>query len=305
MLSGGEPLVRSDFWDILKYSHSRGVKVAVSSNGLLITRDVAKRLKEERVDYVGVSLDGARASTHDTIRGQIGGFDSSVRALKNCIESGIKCGIRLTATRDNFKEIPELLALTRSLDAPRFCLYWLVPSGRGRNLYQRKRLDKDEIAWVLNELYNSTWSLSPEQIEILTVDAPQDGVYILNRLKKEALGIYDKARKILELVGDTCSAGNRVLNVDPQGNIYPCQFAQLASLKVGNLKEMSLGKIWNDPQNRVLSDFRRKVDKLEGKCGRCIHKKICTGGCRIRAYFESRNLWAEDPSCISYEGQQT
>ncbi len=305
MLSGGEPLVRSDFWDILKYSRSRGVKVAVSSNGLLITRDVAQRLKEEQVDYVGVSLDGARASTHDTIRGQSGSFDSSVRALKNCIESGIKCGIRLTATRDNFKEIPELLALTRRLDVPRFCLYWLVPSGRGRNLYQKKRLDKDEIAWVLNELYESTWSLSPEQIEILTVDAPQDGVYILNRLKKEAPNIYDKAHEILELVGDTCSAGDRVLNIDPQGNIYPCQFAQLASLKVGNLKEISLGKIWNDPQNPVLSDLRRKVDKLKGKCGRCINKKTCTGGCRIRAYFESNDLWAEDPCCISYEGEPT
>jgi radical SAM protein with 4Fe4S-binding SPASM domain len=303
MLSGGEPLVRPDFWDILKYSRSRQLKVAVSTNGILITRDVAQRLKEEQVEYVGISLDGARASTHDTIRGQTGSFDGSIKALKNCVESGVRCGIRLTATRDNFKELPELLALARSLDVPRFCLYWLVPSGRGRNLYQKKRLDKDEIVWVLNELYQSAWSLNPEQIEILTVDAPQDGVYILNQLKKDAPSRYDKAREILELVGDTCSAGDRVINVDPQGNIYPCQFAQLESLKVGNLTETSLGKIWKDPRNRVLSDLRTKVDKLKGKCGRCINKKTCSGGCRIRAYFESHDLWAEDPCCVSYKGE--
>ncbi len=305
MLSGGEPLIRPDFWEIVKYARSRGLRVAVSSNGTLITRDVAQRLREEQVDYVGISLDGAQASTHDTVRGQKGSFDSSTRALMNCLESGIKCGIRFTATRDNFKETPELLTFARRLGVPRFCLYWLVPSGRGRSLHQKRRLSNEEVAWVLNQLYESALSLDPEEIEILTVDAPQDGVYLLGRLKEQAPGRYEKACEILEFVGDTCSAGDRILNVDPQGNIYPCQFAQLEKLKIGNLIEGSLEKIWNDPKNSVLSDLRSKVDKLKGKCGRCVHKRICTGGCRIRAYFEFGDFWAEDPCCISYEAGTT
>jgi len=305
MFSGGEPLVRPDFWDILTYARSRGLRVAVSSNGILITKDVAQRLKDNQVGYVGISLDGARASTHDTVRGLKGSFEGSIKGLKNCVESGVKCGVRITAIKDNFKEIPELLDLTQSLGVPRFCLYWLVPSGRGRSLYQKRRLDKDEIAWVLDKLYESARDSDPEKIEILSVDAPQDGVYVLDRLKKESPSRHDKAREILEYVGDTCSAGDRVLNIDPEGNIYPCQFAQLESLKVGNLKEGPLAKIWNDPANRVLTDMRSKVGKLRGKCGKCVHRKICTGGCRIRAYFESGDLWAEDPVCISYEAETT
>lgn len=305
MFSGGEPLVRPDFWDILTYARSRGLRVAVSSNGILITMDVAQRLKDNQVGYVGISLDGARASTHDTVRGLKGSFEGSIKGLKDCVESGVKCGVRITAIKDNFKEIPELLDLTQSLGVPRFCLYWLVPSGRGRSLYQKRRLDKDEIAWVLDKLYESARDSDPEKIEILSIDAPQDGVYVLDRLKKESPSRHDKAREILEYVGDTCSAGDRILNIDPEGNIYPCQFAQLESLKVGNLKEGPLAKIWNDPANRVLADMRSKVRKLKGKCGKCVHRKICSGGCRIRAYFESGDLWAEDPVCISYEAETT
>ena len=305
MLSGGEPLVRPDFWGILEYARSRDLRVAVSSNGLLVTKDVAKRLKENQVGYVGISLDGARASTHDMVRGLRGSFEGSIKGLKNCVGLGIKCGVRITATKDNFKEVPELLDLTQSLGVPRFCLYWLVPSGRGRSLYQKRRLDKDEVAWVLGKLYDSARSSDPEKIETLTVDAPQDGVYVLDRLKKESPSRYDKAREILEYVGDTCSAGDRVLNIDPEGNIYPCQFAQLENLKVGSLREGYLATIWNDPSNKVLADLRSKVDKLKGKCGKCVHRRICTGGCRIRAYFESGDLWSEDPMCISYEAETT
>jgi len=305
MLSGGEPLVRPDFWDILEHARSKDLRVAVSSNGILITKSVALRLKEEQVDYVGISLDGANSSTHDNLRGQKGSFESSIRALKNCAESGIKCGVRLTATKDNFKEIPELLSLTKSLGIPRFCLYWLVPSGRGKNLYQNRRLDKDDIAWVLDRLYQSAMTFDPETIEILSVDAPQDGIYILNRLRKELPGRYEKAHEILELVGDSCSAGDRILNIDPQGNIYPCQFAQLQELRVGNLKDRPIDELWNDPANPVLFDLRSKVDRLKGKCGKCVHKRICSGGCRIRAYFESGDLWAEDPHCISFEEESS
>ncbi|MEM3017429.1 MAG: radical SAM protein [Candidatus Bathyarchaeia archaeon] len=303
MFSGGEPLLRPDFWKILEHATSRGVRVAVSSNGILVTRDVAERLKDSQVGYVGISLDGARASTHDAARGLKGSFDEAIRGLRNCVDLGVKCGVRFTATKDNFREVPELLDLTQRLGIPRFCLYWLVPSGRGRDLYRKRRLGKDEISWVLSRLYESAQNSDPEKIEILTVDAPQDGAYILDRLEEESPSRHDRAEEILECIGDTCSAGDRILNIDPEGNIYPCQFAQLESLKVGNLREGSLTEIWNDPAKSVLSSMRSKVNRLKGKCGKCVHRKICTGGCRVRAYFESGDLWAEDPMCISYRAE--
>jgi radical SAM protein with 4Fe4S-binding SPASM domain len=139
--------------------------------------------------------------------------------------------------------------------------------------------------------------LDPEKVEILTVDAPQDGIYILKKLEEENSPEYGNALRLLEFVGDSCSAGDRIANVDPSGNVYVCQFAQLAELKVGNIRQQKFSEIWKDEVNPILSTFRNKVRKLKGKCGKCAHKQLCGGGCRIRAYFQYGDLWAEDPLC--------
>lgn len=298
MFSGGEPLVRRDFWELAAYARSKGLKTALSSNGTLITRKVAERIKEAGIEYVGVSLDSANEKTHDAIRGQPGSFIRSVRALKNCVEIGLKCGIRVTATKDNYREIPDLIDLSIQLNVPRFCLYWLVPSGRGRKLFNEKKLEKGEVMRLLDALYTRAKKLGPEKIEILTVDAPQDGIYVLNKLSEENSPEYENALRLLKFTGDSCSAGNRIANVDPSGNVYVCQFAQLPELRVGNVRKQRFSEIWNDDANPALSAFRNKVKNLRGKCGKCTHRQLCGGGCRIRAYFQHGDLWAEDPLCF-------
>lgn len=297
MFSGGEPLVRKDFWKLAVYARSQRLKLALSTNGTLITKRIAKKIKDAEIEYVGISLDGANQETHDAIRGQPGSFNRSVRALRNCAEVGLKCGARITATRDNYREIPDLLNLVIQLNVPRFCLYWLVPSGRGKGLFADKDLKTYEVTWILDMLYMKAKELDPEKAEILTVDAPQDGIYILKQLEEENSPEYNDALKLLEFTGDSCSAGDRIANVDPSGNVYVCQFAQLAELKVGNIRQQKFSEIWKDDVNPILSSFRNKVKNLKGKCGKCVYKQFCGGGCRIRAYFQYGDLWAEDPLC--------
>jgi len=297
MFSGGEPLVRNDIWKLLGYARSKGLKTALSSNGVLITKDIAKKIKDLGVEYVGISLDGASEKIHDAIRNQPGSFRKSVQALKNCVEIGLKCGIRMTVTKDNYHEVSSLLDLAIELRVPRFCVYWLVPSGRGRRLYASQQLNSDEVAKILDLLYMKAKEFNPNHLEILTVDAPQDGLYILNKMRDEDSPEYENALKLLEYTGDSCSAGERVANVDPAGNVYPCQFAQLEELKIGNVKQRKFSAIWNDSKNPVLSAFRNKVAHLKGKCGLCAYKELCNGGCRIRAYVEYGDIWAEDPLC--------
>jgi radical SAM protein with 4Fe4S-binding SPASM domain len=296
LFSGGEPLMRKDFWELAAYATEKGLKTALSTNGTLITKEVAAKIKAAGIEYAGVSLDGANEKTHDAMRNQPGCFKKALQALKNCAEIELKAGIRVTVTRTNYREIGRLLDLSLELNVPRFCVYWLVPSGRGREIYDIQ-LEPEETARILDLLYQRARDLDPDKMEILTVDAPHDGILLLNKLKEDDSPEYDNALKLLQYTGDSCSAGDRVANVDPTGNVYPCQFAQLDEFKIGNIRERKFSGLWNDPDNPVLLRFREKTKYLKGKCGYCEYKDLCGGGCRIRAYAQYGDIWAEDPLC--------
>ena len=257
LFTGGEPLVRKDFFELAEHTTAKGLKTALSTNGTLITKEVAARIKDAGIEYAGVSLDGAKAETHDGIRNQPGSFNKAVQALKNCADVGLKAGVRITVTRDNYREIADLLDLSCELEVPRFCVYWLVPSGRGKEIYE-KQLEPHEVSEIFDLLYERARDMNPDDMEILTVDAPQDGIYLLNKMKADASPEYDNALKLLQYVGDSCSAGDRVANVDPVGNVYPCQFAQLEEFKIGNIRERKFSELWNDSENPVLAAFREK-----------------------------------------------
>ncbi len=296
MFSGGEPLVHVDFWEYAAFARDRGLKTALSTNGTLITPDVANRLRDLGIEYVGISLDGADAGTHDAIRQQPGSYHRAVQGLRNCIMAGLSTGVRITVTRDNCGEVVRLLDQTREMGVPRFCVYWLVPSGRGGDVYDRQ-ITPAETVRILDALLKKASELHGEGMEILTVDAPQDGIYLLHQMKEMSHPEYNQCLNLLRCRGDSCSAGDRVANVDPYGDVYPCQFMQREELRIGSLRTRKFSDLWNDPENPILIALRHKVNRLKGACGSCIHKELCGGGCRIRAYAQSGDLWAEDPLC--------
>jgi len=296
LFTGGEPLMRDDLWELARSARDQGLKTALSTNGTLITGEIAARIKDAGIEYVGVSLDGAEEKTHDAIRDQPGSFARAVRGLKACTDAGIPAGVRVTVTRDNYREISGLVDLTRSLKIPRFCLYWLVPSGRGRALSE-KQIGPAEAYQAFGMLCGKAAEPGGADMEFLTVDAPQDGVYLLDRMRASGHPAYEHALALLRMRGDSCSAGDRVANVDPAGNVYPCQFMQREEFRIGSVRERKFSELWNDPKNTLLAAFRNKANLLKGKCGSCKDREICGGGCRIRAYEESGDLWAEDPLC--------
>lgn len=303
LLSGGEPLLRPDLLEIAARARDRGVATALSTNGTLLDVAVARRLIGAGVAYAGVSLDGATASTHDQIRGVAGAFDRAVTGIQACTDAGLRCGVRVTVTRANVDELEPLLDLAMELGVDRFCLYWLVPSGRGATHHADRQVAPAEVGAVLNRLYASADAIGAGRMEVLTVDAPSDAVALLDRMAAAEAPSLDEARRLLVLQGGACSAGRRVANIDPAGNVYPCQFAQEDEFCIGSVRTTPFEALWSDPENAVLAAFREKEGRIGGACGTCADREICGGGCRIRAYRASGDIYGPDPFCTAGRGE--
>jgi radical SAM protein with 4Fe4S-binding SPASM domain len=298
LFSGGEPLLRNDIWELARHAHEQGIKMALSTNGTLIDAETARKIRESGIEYAGISLDGAQAATHDRFRNLRGAFDRSVAAFAHCRKEGIRCGVRITLTRDNFSELEDLIELSRSLGASRFCLYWLVPSGRGKENYGSLQLGRKEVTGALNLLQRKARETEPSAMEFLTVDAPQDSIYLLDSMEQENSSDLPEAKKLIRSLKGGCSAGNRVANIDPRGNVYPCQFARSPQFLVGNIRQKPFSALWADDRQPVLARFRQDPRNLTGTCGQCGHRDLCAGGCRVRAYETSGDFSAEDPFCF-------
>jgi len=297
LFSGGEPLLRGDIWELARHARSRGLKMALSTNGTLITREAAREIKACGIEYAGISLDGAKAETHDRFRNSPGAFERAIGAFAACREAGLRCGVRVTLTKENCRELGELVDLALSLGASRFCLYWLVPAGRGSESYARLQLDRDDVVEALGLLYRRAKETDPAAMEFLTVDAPQDCIHLLASMETDGSEDLADARGLLASLQGGCSAGTRVADIDAQGNVYPCQFARSPEFCAGNVRDRPFGRIWTDPENPVLARFRDKQARFGGRCGTCTYRDLCGGGCRVRAHAAGGDFLAEDPFC--------
>jgi MoaA/NifB/PqqE/SkfB family radical SAM enzyme len=251
LFTGGEPLMREDLFDLARHAEDRGLKMALSTNGTLIRPEVARRIKESGIEYAGISLDGAWADTHDRFRNSPGAFDQTIQAFAVCKEAGLRCGVRVTLTRKNCHELGDLVDLALALGASRFCLYWLVPTGRGSDSYARLQLDRAGAVEALDVLYRKAKETDPAKMEFLTVDAPQDAIHLLASMEKDGSEDLADARGLRESLKGGCSAGTRVANIDTRGNVYPCQFARAGEFLVGNLRDRPFSAIWADSEPRA------------------------------------------------------
>lgn len=292
LFSGGEPFLRHDFDELLIYARSIGLRVGISTNGTLIDKERAQFLADNGVSYVGVSLDAATNTTHDKFRGVTGAFERALTGLRYCREVGLKTGIRITVTKENYQDVPELFKIVKGLEVPRFCLYYLVPTGRGKDLVESD-LDHDERLEVFNFLFEKALEEGTQpDIEILTTDAPFDGVLLIERLKKTGASVED-LQKLMTISGG-CSAGERIANIGPSGEVHPCQFWTHESL--GNVTRKPFSEIWNNSEDSLLGKLRNKEVHLEEKCGECGYNSMCKG-CRLRALNATGNIWGADPVC--------
>ena len=300
LFSGGEPLLRPDFFELAARAAELGIRPTISTNGTRIDEATAARLKEIGVGYVGVSLDG-NEETHDRFRGKKGAYAMALRGIRACVATGQKVGLRFTITKDNFRDIGSVFDLMERENVERACFYHLVYSGRGSAMVDRD-LSREESRAVMDLIVDRTLDFRKRGLEkeILTVDNHADAVYLYLRAKREN---PERAEKILELLKR--NGGNRsgmaFGNVDSVGNVPPDQFTQYITL--GNVRERSFGEIWTDLSNPVIAGLKDRRPLLKGRCCRCPWLDVCNGNFRTRAEAVSGDFWAEDPACYLTDGE--
>ena len=290
--SGGEPLMRKDLLELVEYAHETGMYLALATNGTLITKEVAKNLKEAGIEYVEISLDGKDASTHDRFRGVPGMFDRSVEGIKNCVAEGLYTCVATTPTKHNLQDIPQIYELARDLKAARLVLFNFIPTGRGAGMAEGD-ISPDEREALLKQMFEKNYDGTTEVLST----APQYARVALG-LEGISVGHFLTYKKVdslmltlLEFIGG-CGAGRHYCCIRPNGDIEPCVFMRL---KIGNVRESKLLDVWHN--SPVLEQLRDR-SKLQGHCAVCDHKYIC-GGCRARALAYFGDLNAPDPGCIN------
>lgn len=290
LLSGGEPLMRSDLFEIIEYIKNSGIKVSLSTNGSLINSNVAKKLKALNISYAGISIDGIE-ETNDLFRGVEGAYKKSLDGIKSCQENGIKVGLRFTLNKQNYKQIDSILNLMKKMEIKRICFYHLIPSGRGKN-ETKLMLSHKEAREVLDLLYERAKE-NLNDFEILTVANHCDAPYLYMKISDEFKKYKNKVYEELKNNGGNRSAIG-IVNIDWKGDVYPDQFSKF--LKLGNVTQNDLEDIWKKP-DEILMKFRNKEKFIKGDCKICKWFEICGANLRARAYYLTEDMWEKDPYC--------
>ena len=298
LFSGGEPLMREDLPELVKFAVDRGMRAVISTNGTLLTKKTAEILKKTGISYAGVSLDGMQKS-HDRFRGVEGAFDMTLKGIRTCRDEGIKVGIRFTINRKNSSDIPALFELIEKENIPRACFYHLVYSGRGSLLIDED-LSHGETRKVVDLIMDRTRDLFErgKPKELLTVDNHADGPYVYMRLSREDPARAAEALSLL-MVNEGNSSGNGIGCVSWDGEVYADQFWR--GISFGNVRKHPFSEIWTDTSNELIVRLKDKKKYVTGRCSTCRWLDICGGNFRARAEAVTGDIWASDPACYLTE----
>lgn len=294
LFSGGEPLIRPDFFELAAYAAEKGIRPTLSTNGTLITREVAQKIKDIGVGYVGISLDGLR-EVNDEFRGKEGAFQKAMEGIQNCVAVDQRVGLRFTINSHNLKELDNIFDFIEEENINRVCFYHLVYSGRGNKMIAQD-VTPEESRQAMETIVRRTIDFDNRGLEkeILTVDNHCDGVYLYLRTLKED---PEKAAAIKRLI--SMNGGNRsgiaFSEVDPMGYVHPDQFTQ--HITFGNVRERKFGDIWTDLSNPIMAGMKDRKPLLKGRCSKCQYLDICNGNFRTRAEAVTGDFWESDPAC--------
>ena len=293
--SGGEPLIHPDFPVIAREAASRGMYISVATNGTMITRDFAEKLKEIGVKYVEISLDSVNPRRHDNFRGVSGAWEKAVRGIRSCVEAGLVTGVAMTVTKMNYHEVEDMVDFCEELGVNRVVFFNFIPVGRGVDITSWD-LTCDEREEVLKTIYRLA---TTRKIEVVST-APQLARVAIQESSGRvvapthfSMGADPGTVALAEFIGG-CGAGRIYAAIEPNGDVTPCVFMPI---KVGNLREESFEDVWT--KSPLLLKLRER-DQFEEPCGKCQYRYVC-GGCRARAYTYTGNVTGPDPGCINFK----
>jgi radical SAM protein with 4Fe4S-binding SPASM domain len=288
ILSGGEPLLREDLFDIAKLFNENGFITTLSTNGLLINEENIGKIKEN-FSYVGISIDGDE-QTHDSFRGMKGAFKRSLKAIRLVKDAGIKVGMRFTITSQTYRSIPFIFELAEKEGIPKLYFSHLVYSGRGRNLTQA---EKEQYRKIVEQIIDKAFDYVEKgvPIDIVTGNNEADAVLFYHKFTEKYPEKAELLYENLKIWGGN-QAGVRIADIDYRGYVKPDTYFPL---KLGNIREKNFYEIWNS--NGILSELRKHPRNINGKCKECRFIDICNGNSRARAYAVYGDYFAEDPEC--------
>lgn len=295
LFSGGEPLIRPDFFELADYAAKKGVRPTLSTNGTLITPEVARKIKDIGVGYVGISLDGLR-EVNDKFRGKAGAFEAAMNGIKNCVAVDQRVGLRFTINHHNIQELENIFDFIEEENINRVCFYHLVYSGRGNQMMDED-VTAEESRRAMDIIIRRTRDFEERGLkkEILTVDNHCDGVYMyLKALQEGKDELAQQIKKYISMNGGNRS-GMAFAEVDPLGYVHPDQFTQHHTF--GNVRERKFGDIWQDTTNPIMAGLKDRKPLLKGRCSKCKFLDNCNGNFRTRAEARTGDFWESDPSC--------
>jgi heme b synthase len=290
ILTGGEPLLRPDVFDIAQYGNSLGFRMTMATNGTLLTPQIVRKMIDSGIERISVSLDGATAKSHDAFRKVPGAFEGALHGIALAREAKLDFQVNTTITHANIEEFPSIHELAVSLGAAAHHIFMLVPMGRGKDLAE-EAISAEKYEKTLHWFYEQE---GKAPLQLKATCAPHYYRIIRQRAKSEGREInFDNFG--LNAVTRGCLGGSSFVFISHVGQVQPCGYLEVDS---GNLREKSFGEIWlNSP---VFSDLR-DLKRYEGKCGKCEYIRVC-GGCRARAYEIAGNYLAEEPLCLYKPG---
>jgi heme d1 biosynthesis radical SAM protein NirJ len=294
ILSGGEPLMRRDLFDITARAKALRFYVGLSTNGTLIDAGIARRIRGAGYDYVGISLDGIGA-THDRFRRKPGAYRAALNGLRMLRDLGVKVGVRFTMTADNAAELPAMLDLVERENFPKFYLSHLVYAGRGnkhRGDDASWRATRDAMDLLIGRAWS--WTRGGADMEVVTGNNDADAVYLLLWATRHASTQVQHLRQKLAQWGGN-SSGVNIANIDNLGSVHPDTMWWHHS--IGNVRKRPFSEIWTDRSDPIMAGLKQKPRAIGGRCASCRYFDVCGGNTRIRALRASGDPWAEDPGC--------
>lgn len=296
LFSGGEPLVRKDLFELVAYAKSLGIRPTLSTNGVLITEDIARRIKNVGFTYVGISLDGV-GILNDSFRGVEGAYERAMQGFRNCINESQRVGLRLTLTRHNYSDLNNIFDFIEHEGIHRACFYHLVYAGRGQRIADED-LTHQESRQAMDTILERTEDFHKRGLdkEILTVDNHVDGIYLYMKLmERDDPRAEDVYRLLKWNGGGMYSSGVGLGDIDFKGDVHPDQFWM--HYTIDNVRNRPFSQIWMDTSDRLMAGLKNRREHIKGRCSRCKWFDLCGGAMRVRADFVYNDPFAPDPAC--------
>lgn len=300
ILTGGEPLVREDVFEIARYGTEKGLRVVVGTNATLITPEAAGKLLDSGVKRISVSIDGSTPETHDKFRGLPGAFEGTIKGAKAAQKAGLDFQVNTTVTKRNADDLQAIHDLAVKLGAVAHHIFLLVPTGRGEDL-KDEEISPEEYENVLNWMYDTQKKMGAKVqaaghphghggMFMKATCAPHYFRVMHQRSKEEGQDITPERAGLNAMTGG-CLGGTGFCFISRTGDVYPCGYLPA---KAGNIREKSFKEIWEE--SNLFKDLR-DPKKLKGKCGKCQYKVTC-GGCRARAFAKYGDYLEAEPYCV-------